>query len=234
MTDERGRGSSLYGRRRGRKLRPGRQRLLEEVFSRFAIALPKTGPLPWPRLFDAPKRALWVEIGFGMGEHLAWQAERHPEIGFIGCEPYRDGIAALLARAQAANLKNLRIYPEDGMALVEALPEASVARLFALFPDPWPKARHHKRRLIRAASVPALARALADGAELCLATDDPPYARAMLFHLARDPAFLWTAERPADWRTRPADAPETRYEAKAKAAGRPGVYLLFRRRPRPR
>jgi tRNA (guanine-N7-)-methyltransferase len=189
-------------------------------------------PLDWRALFEGTPSALWFEIGFGKGEHLAWQAAHHPDIAFIGCEPFEEGIGGLLAAIDREGLRNVRIYPNDGLVLLRLLAEASVARLFALFPDPWPKRRHHKRRLIRAETVPLLARALADGAELRLATDHPLYARAMLAALSIGPDLRWTARRAADWRTRPPDWPKTRYEAKAEAEGRPGVYLVFRRRPR--
>jgi len=183
-------------------------------------------------LFSHPTADLWFEIGFGGGEHLAWQAREHRDIGFIGCEPFENGVASLLHHAEAAGLDNLRIEQGDARLVLARLPDASVGRLFVLFPDPWPKLRHHRRRIIGPQTLDLFARVLKDGAELRAATDDPPYAAWMLFHLRRHPAFAWTARGPRDWRERPADWPQTRYEAKARSEGRSSAYLTFRRLPR--
>lgn len=218
----------LHGRRRGRKLRPGRAALLDRLLPRLAVPLPPTGDaLDWAALFPRPVRALWLEIGFGAGEHLAWQAAQHPDIGLIGCEPFINGVSSLLRLIDDRHLDNIRIHPDDARPLIDALPDAAVGRCFILFPDPWPKTRHHRRRFVRPETLDALARVLADDAELRLASDDAGLVDWMLFHLRRHPAFRWTARRAADWRMRPADWPATRYEAKA-LHGRP-VYLAFRR-----
>jgi len=220
-----------FGRRRGRKLKPGRQALLDELLPRLRIDLPVGGALLDPATLFAPgARAVWLEIGFGAGEHLAAQAIRHPEIGFIGCEPYVNGVVALLARVREAGLTNVRILPGDARPLLERLAPASIARGFVLFPDPWPKRRHRKRRLLRGAFLDLAGRALAPGAELRLASDDPDYVAEMLERLPGHPAFRWTATRPADWRIRPPDQAETGYEAWAIAEGRQPAYLTFRRR----
>ena len=183
-------------------------------------------------LFDAPVEAVWLEIGFGAGEHLAAQAEAHPAVGFIGCEVFENGVAKLLAEIEQHQLSNIRLFLDDARLLLAALSEASLARVFILFPDPWPKLRHHKRRIVSRTTLDALARVMIDGAELRLATDDRGYLAWMLEHTTRHPDFQWLARRPADWRNRPSDWPATRYEQKAIAAGRRPTFLCFRRRPR--
>ncbi len=218
----------LYGRRRGHRLRPGRRRLLRELLPALEIRLAGDEPLDPKRLFG-DGRPLWLEIGFGDGGHLAALAAARPEIGFVGVEPFVNGVAALLARIERQGLRNVRIFTDDARLLTAALPDAAIGRLFVLFPDPWPKKRHHKRRLVNRATAAEFARILEPGGELRLATDDPGYARWMLEALLAEPRFDWLAERAADWRERPADQPPTRYEAKALAAGRRPVYLRFRR-----
>ena len=220
-----------FGRRRGRKLKPGRQALLDALLPKLRIALPPgEAPLDPATLFDPLRAATWLEIGFGAGEHLAWQAERRPDIGFVGCEPYVNGVVALLARASERGLANLRIWPDDARPLLQRLAPGSIGRAFVLFPDPWPKLRHRKRRLIQRPFLDLMARALAPGAELRLATDDPDYAAAMLESVAVHPAFRWNATRAADWRRRPDDQSPTGYEAWALAEGRHPAYLTFVRR----
>ena len=220
-----------YGRRRGRRLRPGRAALLAEVLPKIAIAAPAAGrKLDLAALFGGGRAAVWLEIGFGGGEHLATQAAAHPGIGFIGCEPYVNGMAALLVRVAERQLANLRVWPDDARALIPALPDAALARVFVLFPDPWPKKRHHKRRLITREFLDALARVMAPGGELRIATDDPGYLEWIVERAAAHPAFVSLTRGPEDWRARPADWPATRYEEKAIAAGRRPAYLGFRRR----
>jgi tRNA (guanine-N7-)-methyltransferase len=214
-------------------LRPGRQRLVADLLPQLSIALPGDGPLDPRTLFDGPVRDVWLEVGFGAGEHLAAQARANPDVGIIGCEPYIAGIAALLGTLADTEYPRVRIFADDARLLIEALADASIGRAFVLFPDPWPKTRHHKRRLISGSTVAALARVLADGAELRLASDHLEYTRWMLDHVRRDAAFEWLARRPGDWRARPDDWPETRYEAKARAAGAHPTFLRFIRRSRP-
>jgi len=221
---------------------------LESRDDAMAPALPGTGPFLDPaRFFDspasaadgpgnaglAPCREVWLEVGFGAGEHLAAQAESHADIGFIGCEPFLNGVAALLARIDARRLSNVRIYNDDARFLIDRLAAGTLARVFILFPDPWPKARHARRRFIAADTLDALARVMADGAELRIATDDPVYLRWALAALVAHEEFCWIAEKAADWRDRPADQPATRYEEKARAKGVSPVFLVFERRPRP-
>jgi tRNA (guanine-N7-)-methyltransferase len=227
----------LYGRRKGRKLRAGQRERVERLLPRLTIPTPAPGAILDPAsLFAPPVRAVWLEIGFGGGEHLAAQAAAHRDIGVIGCEVFETGIATLLRALETAALDNVRIWPEDARRLLAVLPEASLDRIFLLFPDPWPKRRHARRRFVSRENLDRLAFLLADGGELRIASDDPGYVAWTLMHLRRHPAFVWTARLASDWRARPAGAadewPETRYEAKALAAGRRPAYLRFRRRPR--
>ncbi|ACJ00339.1 tRNA (guanine(46)-N(7))-methyltransferase TrmB [Rhodospirillum centenum] len=223
----------LYGRRRGRPLRRHRSDLLETLLPALRLEIPADGGRIEPaRLFQHPVSDLWLEVGFGGGEHLAAQAAANPGVGLIGCEPFVNGVASLLQHVEARGLENVRIVPDDARPVLDALPDASVGRVFVLFPDPWPKLRHAFRRFIGPDNLPRLARVLKDGAELRLATDDWQLCRWMLEHTWRHPDFEWLARRPEDWRVRPDDWPQTRYEQKAVEAGRKPVFLRFRRRPR--
>lgn len=200
---------------------------------RLAFTLPDAGKFEPRALFPAPVEALWLEIGFGGGEHLAQQAATYPAIGMIGCEIFENGIVKLLGEARRHGLGNLRLFVEDARLLIAALPEGSLARVFILFPDPWPKLRHHKRRIVSTETLDRLAFAMADGAELRLATDDRDYLSWMLERATAHSAFEWLARGPEDWRQRPEDWPATRYEQKALAAGRAPAFLRFQRRSRP-
>jgi tRNA (guanine-N7-)-methyltransferase len=227
----------LYGRRRGRPLRRDQQRLIDTLLPRLAVSLPESGTLDPVALFGAAPservpREIWLEIGFGGGEHLAAQAASHRDIGMIGCEVFENGIAKLLGEIARQDLANIRILTDDARLLLTALPAESIGRVFILFPDPWPKQRHHKRRIVVRPTLDRLAEIMVDGAELRLATDDVDYLRWMLARAPVHPAFAWLAEGPEDWRSRPADWPATRYEAKAVAAGRRPYFLRLRRRPR--
>lgn len=219
----------VYGRRKGHRLRPGRQRLLEELLPELQIDVPEGAPLDPAGLFAHRPPRIWLEIGFGGGEHLAAQAAAHPEIGLIGCEPFISGVARLLSLIEARGLTNIRLFTDDARLLMQALPDGCLERIFVLFPDPWPKTRHHKRRIVNPRTAAEFARLLVPGGELRLATDDMSYARAMLLALRGRPELRWQARRPADWRNRPADWPLTRYEEKALAAGKACVYLRFLR-----
>lgn len=221
----------IYGRRRGRPLRHGREQLRSSLLPRLAIALPPSGALDPRTLFSPPPSHIWLEIGFGGGEHLAEQAERHPDTGFIGCEVFENGVARLVGEIARRGLDNIRIFADDARLLLDSLAPASLARVFILFPDPWPKRRHHKRRLVAPATLDRLALLMQPGAELRLATDDRDYLVWILDHLTAHPDFVWLARGPADWRQRPLDWPATRYEEKARAAGRAPAFLRFRRQP---
>jgi tRNA (guanine-N7-)-methyltransferase len=216
----------FYGRRKGRPLRKGQQSHVDTLLPRLAIALPESGKLD-PRALFPQARELWLEIGFGGGEHLAEQARANPQAGIIGCEVFLNGIATLLSQVEAHGLTNVRIHPEDARDLLDAMPERSLDRVFLLFPDPWPKRRHAARRFIQAANLDRLARLMKPGAEFRVASDDPIYIGWALAYLTAHPAFHWTARRPLDWRERPADWPPTRYEAKALREGRKPAYFRF-------
>jgi tRNA (guanine-N7-)-methyltransferase len=222
----------FFGRRQGRKLRAGRAALLEALLPKLRVPLVPGRPLdPWALFAPRPRR-LWLEIGFGAGEHTAWQAERKPDVGLIAAEVFVNGVASLLRHIEERGLANIRIHPEDARPLVAALPDACLERVFLLHPDPWPKARHAERRFVSQANLDQLARVMVDGGELRIATDHPVYKVWALQQMARRPEFEWLARRAADWRVRPPDWPETRYEAKAKGEDRPALYLRYRRRAR--
>jgi tRNA (guanine-N7-)-methyltransferase len=224
---------NFYGRRHGKKLRPGRRALIEDRLAALAPPGVSTVGNPARRPIDpatlAPGGDLWIEVGFGGGEHLVATAAAHPEIGFVGCEPFVNGVAALLARIESAGVRNVRIHPGDARDLFEVLPAASVGRIYLLFPDPWPKRRHAGRRFVSEANAAEMARLLRPGGELRLATDIEAYALEAAATLARDPAFAPPAPREA-WGAPWPGWPGTRYEAKALAAGRRPLFLVFVRR----
>jgi tRNA (guanine-N7-)-methyltransferase len=179
------------------------------------------GGLNSPRqLFSRQLEDVWLEIGFGGGEHLVWQAAAHPDIGFIGCEAYVNGIAKLLSAVEDQGLDNIRIHDGDARELVSSLGEGSIGRIFLLFPDPWPKRRHHKRRIITSDMLAQFHRILRPGGVLRFASDSGDYVAWTLIHIRAHGGFAWLADAPPDWRERPPDWPETRYEAKARRAGR--------------
>lgn len=213
-----------YGRRRGRRLKAGKQSLMDELLPELAIVLPDSGTLTLSTLFPNAK-AVWLEIGFGGGEHLVYQAAQHRDAGVIGCEPYINGIAELLKNIGRHKLKNVRIYPGDARLLIEKLPDACLDKVFILYPDPWPKARHHKRRVVAKEFLDSLARVMKPGAELRLATDHEDYATWMLERLLTHSAFKWTAKTCDDWLKAPAEWITTKYEQK-RLAGMP-TYLNF-------
>lgn len=173
---------------------------------------------------------LWLEIGFGGAEHMLWQAHHNPAVTIIGCEPFQDGVAKALAGIAEHRLDNIRIHPDDARPLLRWLPPASIDRAFILFPDPWPKKKHVKRRLVSTPTLDLLARAMKPGAELRVATDIGDYARTILLAVTAHPEFEWPARGPEDWQVRGPDWPETRYEQKAVREGRRSSYFRFRRR----
>jgi tRNA (guanine-N7-)-methyltransferase len=260
----------LYGRRKGPKLSVHQTQLLETLLPRLLLNLQSGAD---PRCYfvsslrpcgepDATLSDVWLEIGFGAGEHLLWQSEHHPNVGLIGAEPYISGIAKLLSKlspsssggegqdeevpTQFGSIKqvsapphpnplprrgrgeNIRIYDNDARDILEALPDTCLGRVFVLFPDPWPKSRHHKRRFIQTNMLDVLARVMKPDAELRFASDDAAYAAWTLERMVAHPAFEWTAMRAQDWKTRPTDWPETRYEAKALHG--PPAYFSFQRK----
>ncbi|HKT16140.1 MAG TPA: tRNA (guanine(46)-N(7))-methyltransferase TrmB [Allosphingosinicella sp.] len=215
----------LYGRRSGHKLRKAQAALLEDLLPRVAVP---EGPLTSQVLFG-DDRPLEFEIGFGSGEHLLWQAAARPAHGFIGCEPFLNGMVAALAKIADSAAANVRLHMGDALDVLERLPDGALARLYLLHPDPWPKARHAKRRMVNRGPLDLIAAKLAPAGEFRLGTDDPVYCRwsMMVMNARRD--FEWLAESPADFLTRPEDWPETRYEAKARRQGREVWYMRYRR-----
>jgi tRNA (guanine-N7-)-methyltransferase len=218
-----------YGRRKGRPLSARKEHLLKELLPGLRLDLKTPAPGRFRGLFPVPVGEVWLEIGFGSGEHLLWQAEHHKDVGLIGCEPFINGVASLLGALETRGLETIRIHDGDAREVLTWLPDHSVGRIFMLFPDPWPKKRQMKRRLLEAETVEELARVLAPGTELRFASDDADYAAAALALIGQSGAFTWLATRPADWRERAADWPETRYERKALSEGRTPIYLRWRR-----
>ncbi len=190
---------------------------------------PETGTLTAADLFDPTPDELWMEIGFGKGEHLVWQARENPSIGFIGVEPFVNGLAALIDEIDGEDVDNIRLFDDDAALLLQGLAPDSLSRVFILFPDPWPKARHHKRRFIRPDNLDLVSAALGEGGELRIGTDHVDYGNWIVRHMHRRSDFDWLAECPTDWRERPDDWPQTRYEAKAARQGRSSIYLRYRR-----
>lgn len=220
-----------FGRRHGRKLSPRQEALLADLLPRVRVNLMK--PLVLVSDPEGLTPAVWLEIGFGGAEHLIWQAEHNPGATLIGCEPFEEGVVKALSAIERLHLGNIRLHPDDARPLLRWLPAASLDRCFILFPDPWPKKRHAKRRLVSAETLALVARAMKPGAELRIGTDIGDYARTILLAVAATPELEWQAASAADWRVRPLDWPETRYEAKAVREGRRRYYLRFLRRATP-
>ena len=214
----------LYGRSRGKALRAGQERLIAEALPLYSIA-PEA--LAAGRAFPRPPREVWLEIGFGAGEHMIEQAKANPDVGVVGCEPFLNGVAAALASLARDEVANVRLRRGDAQALIDAAPDGFFSRVFLLYPDPWPKRRHHKRRVVAAAMIEALARVMRRGGELRFATDVDDYAGWTLKRFLASPHFRWTASRADDWRRPWPEWRPTRYEAKARKAGRGSVYLTF-------
>jgi tRNA (guanine-N7-)-methyltransferase len=223
------RGGAFFGRRKGHALRPHQAALIEHLLPRLALDIDVAPPRNLADLFPHPVELVRIEVGFGGGEHMVAEAERHPRTGFIGCEPFVNGMAKALAQIEARHIANIRVHFGDASDLIAWLPSASLSRIDLLYPDPWPKKRHWKRRFIQPASVAEFARILHPRGELRFATDWPDYAAWTLERLNASPAFAWTAERADDWRQPWPGFTSTRYEAKAKREGRAPCYLMFRR-----
>jgi tRNA (guanine-N7-)-methyltransferase len=227
-----------FGRRRARKLTDRQDTLLEALYPRVcAVARvePVSGEADEVRVELAAdlvrgSAPVWLEIGFGGGEHLVWQARHNPHVTLIGCEPFIDGLVKVLSEIDTEALENIRLYDDDVRPLLRALPDGSLDRAFILFPDPWPKRRHVKRRLINPELLHELARAMKAGAELRIGTDIADYARTILLALEHVPELTWIADGPDDWRVRPSDWPQTRYEAKAVREGRRSCYFRIIKR----
>jgi len=210
----------FYGRRKGKTLRPHHAKLIAEFLPEIRFD---------PARFAASQQPVHLEIGFGGGEHLAHQALLYPEIRFIGAEPYVNGVAKLLALIEAKKIGNIAVHAGDVRELFELLPDASLERIYLLYPDPWPKARHHRRRMVSPENLCHFRRLLKPGGLFLFASDIEHYVQWTLFETRQAGGFTWTAEGPNDWRTPFPDWIVTRYEAKAKREGRVSSYLTFRR-----
>ena len=220
---------AFFGRRKGHSLRPHQATLFDSLLPHLALDLAAPAPDDLRALFDSVGDVR-LESGFGGGEHLIAEAQRHPGVGFIGIEPFVNGMAKALAAIEEHNLRNIRLYHGDATEVLPWLPGAGLARFDLLYPDPWPKRRHWKRRFVQDRSVAEIARIVRPGGEFRFASDIPDYVAWTLVRLMRSADFIWTAERADDWRKPWADWPGTRYEAKAKREGRVPCYLIFRRR----
>jgi len=223
------RSGAFFGRRKGHALRPRQAALLQTLLPQLALDLAAAAPADLRRLFDSVDEVR-LESGFGGGEHLIAEAERQPRTGFIGIEPFVNGMAKALAAIAERKLGNIRLHHGDATEVLAWLPAGSLARFDLLYPDPWPKRRHWKRRFVQDASVAQIARVLRPGGELRFASDIPDYVAWTLIRLLRSPDFSWTAETADDWRKPWPDFSGTRYEAKAKRQGRVPCYLTFRRK----
>ena len=221
---------AFFGRRKGHPLRPHQAALMESLLPRLALDLGAPPPDSLAALFTVPAEDIGLEIGFGGGEHLIAEAERNPHSGFIGVEPFVNGMAKALSAIATKSLTNIRLHFGDAIHVLDWLPPGSIARLDLLYADPWPKRRHWKRRFVQDATVVAIARVLEPGGTFRFATDWPDYAAWTLQHLLRSSDFDWTAERADDWRLPWPGFTSTRYEEKAKREGRTPCYLVFRRR----
>jgi tRNA (guanine-N7-)-methyltransferase len=211
-----------YGRLKTRTIKPRQAALMETL---LPILRPPAGPFD-PRALQPNAAEVWLEIGFGGGEHMAGQAARHPDVLILGAEPFQNGVASALRHIDEAGLANVRVLDGDARELMGRLPDASLDRVFILFPDPWPKARHNKRRIVQAETVAEFARLLKPGGALRFASDWADYVDWSLARFIANPAFRWTAERADDWRTPPADHITTRYEEKRLGDCAP-VFLDF-------
>jgi len=220
---------SFFGRRKGHKLRSHQADLIEHLLPRLALDIARANPSGLAELFDAPADDIRLEIGFGGGEHLIAEAQALPSVGFIGCEPYVNGMAKILTQIEARNIGNIRLFAGDATELLAWAAPRSLARIDLIHPDPWPKRRHWKRRFVQDATVAAIARALKPDGEFRFVSDIADYCAWTLAHLARSSDFVWTAEQASDWRQPWTDYTMTRYGRKAEREGRHAAYLRFRR-----
>lgn len=215
---------TLYGRRKGKALRAHQSHLLRDLLPQ--VSLPAAGLIDPGALFPLVSETR-LEIGFGGGEHLAREAAASPDAGFLGCEPFINGVAKLLARIESGPLPNIRMHAGDARDLLERLKPGSLDRIDLLYPDPWPKRRQRKRRFVSQATIALMARALRPGGEWRFATDIDDYAGWTLAHVLRSDGFRWSAESCADWREPWPGWQPTRYEEKARRDGRDSAYLTF-------
>jgi tRNA (guanine-N7-)-methyltransferase len=230
--DDRGAGhahGSFFGRRKGHKLRIHQADLIAHLLPRLALDIGAPCPPDLAALFDPRPDDIRLEIGFGGGEHLIAEARARPDLGFIGCEPYVNGMAKILAQIEAQQIGNVRLFAGDATELLAWAPPRSLARIDLIHPDPWPKRRHWKRRFVQDLTIAAMARVLKPQGEFRFVSDIDDYCAWTLAHLARSPDFVWTAEQADDWRLPWPDYTMTRYGRKAEREGRKAAYLRFRR-----
>jgi tRNA (guanine-N7-)-methyltransferase len=220
---------SFFGRRKGHKLRAHQADLIENLLPHLSLDIALPSPPDLATLFDQTVESIRLEIGFGGGEHLIAEAQAFPHVGFIGCEPYVNGMAKILSAIEADNIGNIKLFAGDAAELLAWAPEQSLSRIDLIHPDPWPKRRHWKRRFVQDATMAAMARALKSKSEFRFVCDIDDYVAWTLARLARSPDFFWMAERADDWRLPWADYTMTRYGRKAEREGRRAVYLRFRR-----
>ena len=218
---------SFFGRRKGHKLRSHQTELFETLFPRLALQIAQPCSVNLNSLFETAVQDVRLEIGFGGGEHLIAEARAFPATGFIGCEPYVNGMAKILAQIEAQNMSNIRLFAGDAAELLSWLPASSLVRVDLIHPDPWPKKRHWKRRFVQDATISAIARLLKPGGEFRFVSDIDSYGAWALAHLLRAKEFLWTAERADDWQLPWANYTMTRYGRKADREGRKAAYLIF-------
>lgn len=217
---------SLFGRQKTKKLSARQQHLVDVLLPELKLNPDQDEPDTKGWLSQRP---LWMEIGFGGGEHLANLAEKHPEVNFIGCEPFLNGLAKLLVAISEKNLTNIRIYNHDARHILAWLPPASLDQLYLLYPDPWPKKRHRKRRFTTMDNLALIARTLKPGAGFLIASDIPDYIRTTLIALMNTPDLAWQPQSANDWKIPPEGWPGTRYEKKALREGRTPVYLKLKK-----
>ncbi|WP_426438117.1 tRNA (guanine(46)-N(7))-methyltransferase TrmB [Bradyrhizobium genosp. P] len=222
---------SFFGRRKGHKLRSHQADLIDNLLPHLSLDIAMPAPDRLVELFDDGIADVRLEIGFGGGEHLIAEAQAFPQTGFIGCEPYVNGMAKILAQIEAHNIGNIRLFAGDAAELLAWAPARALARIDLIHPDPWPKRRHWKRRFVQDATVAAMARILNASGEFRFVSDIDDYCAWTLAHLMRSPDFAWLAERATDWQLPWPDYTMTRYGAKAEREGRKAAYLRFRRLP---
>jgi tRNA (guanine-N7-)-methyltransferase len=220
---------AFFGRRKGHKLRARQAGLIENLLPRLALDIQAAAPADLARLFAPRRQEVRLEIGFGGGEHLIMQAQNAPGIGFIGCEPYVNGMAKILAQIEAHDINNIRLFAGDAVALLAWLPPQSLSGIDLIYPDPWPKRRHWKRRFVQDAAIAAMARVLKPRAEFRFVSDLADYCAWTLRHLSRSSDFVWLAEQADDWRLPWQGYTLTRYGQKAAREGRLAAYLRFQR-----
>lgn len=223
----------VFGRRQGRPLNPSRKNVIDQILPEISITeetLTESGNFPAGEWFPCPEKPVWFEIGFGSGEHLSGIMRQDPECNYIGAEPFINGMAAFLKDIQDEPKDNIRVYMDDAMRLAKTMGDACLEGIYILNPDPWPKKRHHKRRIVSTENLNVFARIIKPGGKLIMATDVDELAEWMLYHSFRHSGFVWTAKNRSDWTNSPDGWIKTRYEQKGKEQGRSQTYLIFERK----